>query len=88
MIVKDRQIYQVKFIHISNPKVPQGVVVIAKSYDQARDIFKEAGIEFERITSISQIAQNFLTEEIEVTFTDKTKTKPKQAKPKKAKDKE
>jgi len=81
MIVKDRQIYQVKFIHISNPKVPQGVVVIASSYDNARDIFTSSGIEFERITAISQIAQSFLTDEIKVTCTDKTK-------PKKAKDKE
>ena len=78
MVVNDKQIYQVKFIHISNPKVPQGVAVIASSYDNARDIFTSSGIEFERITAISQIAQSFLTDEIKVTCTDKTK--PKKAK--------
>ena len=81
MVVTDNQIYQVKFIHISNPKVPQGVAVIANSYDQARDIFKDSGIEFERITAISEIASSFLTDEIKVVCTDKTK-------PKKVKDKE
>ena len=73
MVVTDKQIYQVKFIHKSNPKITQGAAVIANSYDQARDIFKDSGIEFERITAISEIASSFLTDEIEVTCTETTK---------------
>ena len=76
MAVSEKGMYHVKYVMKSNPGVPLGVLVEADSYDEARDIFKESGTEFLRITSISEVAANFLMagspKEIKVKLVDKT----------------
>jgi hypothetical protein len=83
MIVTDKQIYQVKFLAPNSNGSISSVAVVASnlSFGIARDIFKDSDIEFDRIVNIGEVAQSYITDEIEVKCTDKTK-------PKKAKDKE
>jgi len=83
MIVTDKQIYQVKFLIPGGKGSVSSVAVVASnlSFGIARDIFKDSGIEYDRIVNIGEVAQSYITDEIEVKCTDKTK-------PKKVKDKE
>jgi|AntAceMinimDraft_16_1070373.scaffolds.fasta_scaffold202431_2 hypothetical protein len=66
MIVNKTKIYQVIYLAGGNANVKNGAAVIAKSYDNARDIFTAAKIPHDRITSIGEIAASYLVEDVPV----------------------
>jgi len=57
---KGTGIYQVVYLANGNGSVKNGVAVIAKSYDNAKNIFKDSGTPHDRITSIGCIAESYL----------------------------
>ena len=74
---KGTGIYQVVYLANGNGSVKNGVAVIAKSYDNAKNIFKDSGTPHDRITSIGCIAESYLIEDVpkatKVKFVDTTK---------------
>lgn len=66
------KVFQVKYIEKGKPNILQAKVVLAEDYTPAKEIFKSHVDDYERITSIHEIASECLTEKKEIILIDKT----------------